>query len=122
MDCSDASIKPESSDTNPQRKPEVRRPKKLFKGRILGTAVNPAIVAPVIGAAIAAALYTVTHAPAEKLSIKEAERALKTEQRKGAQRRYLEAVMIQERSKEESKNVEGAERFIKHNRQRWRTV
>jgi aquaporin Z len=42
------------------------------------------IVAPVIGAAIAAALYTVTHAPAEKLSVKEAERALKTEQ---AQRR-----------------------------------
>jgi aquaporin Z len=42
------------------------------------------IVAPVIGAAIAAALYAVTHAPAEKLSVREAERALETQQ---AQRR-----------------------------------
>jgi len=42
------------------------------------------IVAPVIGAAIAAAVYALTHAPAEKLSVREAERALRTEQ---AQRR-----------------------------------
>ena len=42
------------------------------------------IVAPVIGASIAAALYAATHAPAETLSVREAERALKTEQ---AQRR-----------------------------------
>ena len=42
------------------------------------------IIAPVIGAAIAAAVYALTHAPAETLSVREAERALRTEQ---AQRR-----------------------------------
>jgi aquaporin Z len=42
------------------------------------------IVAPVIGAMIAAAVYAATHRPAEKISIREAERALESEQ---AQRR-----------------------------------
>ena len=42
------------------------------------------IVAPVIGAVIAAAVYAVTHRPAEKISVREAERALESEQ---AQRR-----------------------------------
>jgi len=42
------------------------------------------IIAPVIGAAIAAAVYALTHTPAETLSVREAERALRTEQ---AQRR-----------------------------------
>jgi aquaporin Z len=38
------------------------------------------IVAPVIGAAIAAALYAISHKPAEVISAREAERALPTEQ------------------------------------------
>ena len=38
------------------------------------------IIAPVVGAAIAAALYRVTHRPAEVISVKEAERALESEQ------------------------------------------
>src|SRR5918997_6143020 len=38
------------------------------------------IVAPLIGAAIAAAIYTVTHKPAEVISVKEAEQALGSEQ------------------------------------------
>jgi len=42
------------------------------------------IVAPVIGAVIAAAVYAATHRPAEKISVREAERALESEQ---AQRR-----------------------------------
>jgi aquaporin Z len=42
------------------------------------------IVAPVIGALIAAAVYAATHRPAEKISVREAERALESEQ---AQRR-----------------------------------
>jgi aquaporin Z len=42
------------------------------------------IVAPVIGAVIAAAVYAVTHRPAVKISVREAERALESEQ---AQRR-----------------------------------
>ena len=38
------------------------------------------ILAPLIGAAIAAAVYQVTHRPAEVISVKEAERALESEQ------------------------------------------
>jgi aquaporin Z len=38
------------------------------------------IVAPLIGAAIAAVVYMVTHKPAEVISVKEAERALESEQ------------------------------------------
>src|ERR1051325_9265814 len=38
------------------------------------------IVAPLIGAGIAAAVYAITHVPAEKISLTEAERALETEQ------------------------------------------
>jgi aquaporin Z len=38
------------------------------------------IIAPLIGAAIAAAVYTATHKPAEVISVKEAERALESEQ------------------------------------------
>jgi aquaporin Z len=38
------------------------------------------IVAPLIGSAIAAAVYMVTHKPAEVFSVKEAERALESEQ------------------------------------------
>jgi len=38
------------------------------------------IVAPVIGAVIAAAVYQVTHRPADVISVKEAERALESEQ------------------------------------------
>jgi aquaporin Z len=39
------------------------------------------ILAPLIGAAGAAAVYTTTHKPAEAISVKEAERALPSEQR-----------------------------------------
>jgi aquaporin Z len=38
------------------------------------------IVAPVIGAVVAAAAYAVTHKPPEKISVREAERALESEQ------------------------------------------
>ena len=38
------------------------------------------IIAPLIGAAIAAAVYTATHRPAAVISVKEAERALESEQ------------------------------------------
>ena len=42
------------------------------------------IVAPLVGAGIAAAVYGATHAPSEQITVREAEQALKTEQ---AQRR-----------------------------------
>jgi aquaporin Z len=38
------------------------------------------IVAPLVGAALASAVYMVTHTPAEAFSVKEAERALESEQ------------------------------------------
>jgi aquaporin Z len=38
------------------------------------------IIAPLIGAAIAAVVYMATHKPSEGISVKEAERALKSEQ------------------------------------------
>ena len=38
------------------------------------------IIAPIVGAAVAAALYMVTHRPSEVISVKEAEQALESEQ------------------------------------------